>query len=144
MPTISQLPVATTVTAADEVPISQDGSVCSVSVGALLASTQPSIIIPQASLLGRTSVGSGGPEAIEIGVGIELADGTIVANGADHAGFPFASGLLVEADLVVSDQGSQMLMPAASLRGLFPAGQNISIDANGVISSSASGRARGG
>jgi hypothetical protein len=144
MPMISQLPVAAAVTAADEVPISQAGSVCAVSIGVLLATTQPSIIIPQASLLGRTSVGSGSPECIEIGLGIELSRGTIVANGADHAEFPFASGLLVEADLVVSDQGSQMLMPTASLRGLFTAGQNISIDANGVISSSASGGTSGG
>jgi Fibronectin type III domain len=139
MPMISQLPAATAVTAADEIPISQGGSACSISIGALLATTQPSIIIPQTSLLGRTSVGSGSPEGIEVGLGIELSIGTIVANGADHAGFPFASGLLAGAGLVVSDQGSQMLMPVASLRGLFTAGQNISIDANGVISSSAPG-----
>jgi len=135
---ISQLPAAKTITAADKVPISQDGSACAVSVGDLLAMTQPAINVPHGSLLGRTSVGPGGPEGLEIGVGIQLADGAIVANGADHAGFPFASELLAEADLIVSDQGSPKRMPTTSLRGLFTAGRNISIDANGVISSAAS------
>jgi hypothetical protein len=41
MPTISQLPTLADVTAADAIPVSQNGATHSVSVGALLASTQP-------------------------------------------------------------------------------------------------------
>jgi hypothetical protein len=58
MPTIAQLPVAGSVSAADELPISQGGLVSAVSVGVLLASTQPSIFVDSSSLLGRTSLGS--------------------------------------------------------------------------------------
>ena len=59
MPTISQLPVTSQVTAADQLPISQGGSVCSVSVGALLAGTQPAISVATGSLLGRYEFGAG-------------------------------------------------------------------------------------
>ena len=145
MPTISQLPSATLVTSEDVLPISQGGSSCSVSVGDLLASTQPMIVIPQSALLGRTSVGPGSPEQVGVGLGLDLSGGTIVATGADHARFPRASSLLPEAALVVCDNGSQKLMPAELLRGLFSAGDNISITGGGVISalpaSSSSGHA---
>jgi hypothetical protein len=63
MPTISQLPSVETVTAADEVPVSQNGVTRSVSVGALLASMQPAVICDSGTLLGRISLGAGGPRA---------------------------------------------------------------------------------
>ena len=144
MPTISQLPPVRILSSEDEVPISQRGSTCSVSIGDFLASTQPAIIVPSPSLLGRTSVGAGGPEGVEIGTGIDLVGGVIVANGADHATFPAAGGLLIGSDLVISDHGNQMLMPTATLRSLFSAGDNISIDTNGVISSSGTAGVSGG
>jgi hypothetical protein len=134
MPTISQLPSAGSVSAADEVPISQNGSVCAASVGALLASTQPAIIVDSSSLLGRTSLGPGGPEQVDVGVGITLSNSTLVANGLDHSGFPIISSLPIGSDLVISNQGSPMLMQASLLRELFSAGQNVTIDSNGVIS----------
>ena len=137
MPTISQLPPAGTVSAADEVPISQNGSVCAASVGMLLASTQPAIIVDSPSLLGRVSIGSGGPEEVDIGTGIGLSGTTLIADGLDHSGFPAVSSLAIESDLVISNQGSPMLMQASLLRGLFSAGQNVAIDPNGVISTSA-------
>ena len=87
MPTISQLPATSQVTAADQIPISQGGSVCSVSIGNLLASTQPAILAPTGSLLGRTSLGTGGPDAIAVGIGLALSTGTLAATGADHADF---------------------------------------------------------
>ena len=93
MPTISQLPPAGPVSAADELPISQSGSVCAASVGALLASTQPAIIVDSSSLLGRTSLGSGGPEPVDVGIGISLSSGTLIADGLDHALFPAVSSL---------------------------------------------------
>jgi hypothetical protein len=134
MPTISQLPLANVASAADEVPISQGGTARAISVGALLASTQPAIIVGSPSLLGRTSLGSGGPEQIDVGVGIGFSGGTLIADGLDHAVFPIVSTLSVETDLVISNQGSPMLMQASLLRGLFSAGQNVIIDPDGVIS----------
>lgn len=137
MPTISQLPPASSVSAADEVPISQGGAARATSVGALLASAQPAIIVGSPSLLGRTSLGSGGPEPVAVGTGINLSGGTLVANGLDHADFPTISSLPVASDLVICNQGSPMLMQASLLRELFSAGQNVAIDPNGVISASA-------
>ena len=134
MPTISQLPPANSVSPADEVPISQAGVLRAASVGALLASVQPVITVDSASLLGRTSMGSGGPEQVDVGLGMNLSSGRLVADGLDHAGFTLASNLSIASDLVVSNQGLPMLMPASLLRGLFSAGQNIAIDANGTIS----------
>jgi hypothetical protein len=143
MPTISQLPSANTVSAADELPISQAGAARATSVGALLASTQPAIIVDSASLLGRTSLGAGGPEQIDIGPGIGLYSGTLAADGLDHAAFPMTSGLAIGSDLVISNQGSPMLMQASFLRGLFSAGQNVAIDPNGVISTTSVGTISG-
>jgi hypothetical protein len=137
MPTISQLPAASSISAADQVPISQDGSVCAASVGALLASVQPAIIVDSPSLLGRTSLGSGAPEQVDVGLGMSLSSGTLSADGLDHAVFPIVSSLSVESDLVISNQGSPMLMQASLLRGLFSAGPNVTIDPNGTISTTA-------
>ena len=134
MPTISQLPLANSVSAADEVLISQGGTTRATLVGSLLASTQPAIIVDPSSLIGRISVGSGGPEQVDVGIGIKISGGTLVANGSDHAVFPVTPSLSAESDLVISNQGSPMLMPTSLLRGLFSAGTNVNIDSNGVIS----------
>jgi len=134
MPTISQLPPSSAVSPEDELPISQSGVARSTSVGTLLASTQPAIIVASSSLLGRTSVGSGGPEQVDVGIGLKITTGTLVADGLDHTAFPVLPSLSIESDLVISSQGNPMLMPASLLRGLFSAGQNVAIDVNGVIS----------
>ena len=139
MPTISQLPSATSVTAQDEVPVSQSGTARSASIGLILASTQPAISIASPSLLGRTSLGPGSPEQVDAGLGLQLAAGTLTANGLDHGSFPLLAQVSPQTDVVVSSQGNPMLMQAALLRGLFSAGQNVAIDSNGVISSSAPG-----
>lgn len=139
MPTISQLPLATSVSAADEVLISQGGTARATLVGALLASAQPAITIDPPSLIGRTSLGSGGPEQVDVGVGINLSGGTLVADGSDHAVFPIESTFSIESDLVISNRGRPMLMRASLLRGLFSAGTNVAIDPNGVISTTATG-----
>jgi hypothetical protein len=134
MPTISQLPPANAVSATDEVPISQAGTTRSASVSELLASVQPLITVDSPSLLGRTSLGSGGPEQVDLGSGVSLSNGTLIADGLDHAAFAMVSGLSLGSDLVISNQGVPMLMQASLLRGLFAAGQNVAIDSNGVIS----------
>ncbi|MEA2726932.1 MAG: hypothetical protein QOF70_1407 [Acetobacteraceae bacterium] len=139
MPTISQLPSANSASASDELPLSQGGTARAISVGVLLASTQPAIIVDSLSLLGRTSVGSGSPEQVDVGLGISLSGGTLIADGLDHAVFPVVSGLAIGSDLVISDHGSPMLMQTSLLRGLFSAGLNVAIDPNGVISTTTVG-----
>nr|WP_294527279.1 fibronectin type III domain-containing protein [uncultured Rhodopila sp.] len=138
MPKISDLPAAKSVSPADLVPISQGGSAMAAAVGTLLASTQPAIIIQPSALLGRVSLGSGGPEQVDLGIGVNLAEGTLVATGLDHAGFPLLSSLGTGTDLVISNQGTPMLMPASLLHGLFSAGKNVAITTDGTISATAS------
>lgn len=138
MPTISQLPVAGEVSAADEIPISQQGSVCAVSVGNLLAGVQPAILAPTGVLLGRISLGPGGPDPVSVGTGLTLSTGTLMANGTDHAAFPTEPTLTMSDDVVLSSGGSPKLMEISLLRGLYSAGANITIDANGTISASTS------
>jgi hypothetical protein len=144
MPTISQLPSALQVTAADEVPLSQGGATMSVSVGTLLASTQPAIMAPTGSLLGRVSLGAGGPEPLTVGTGLLLASETLTATGADHAGFVAESVLTPTDQAVVNSGGTPKLVQLTLLRGLFSSGQNISIDSSGTISATVEAGSAGG
>lgn len=137
MPTITQLPLSTSITAADIIPVSQGGSTCAVSLGTFLAGTQPAILIDNGSLLGRVSIGPGSPEQVNIGPGLEFGGGTLIATGADHASFPLRQTPGPSDALVVSSGGQSSLLPVNSLRSLFSSGSNISISAAGVISASA-------
>jgi len=136
MPTISQLPAASQVAAADQLPISQGGAACSVSVGTLLAGTQPAILAATGTLLGRTSLGPGGPDPVDVGIGLLLNTDTLVATGADHATFPVEGTLTLSDEAVLSSDGNPKLLQLSLLRGLFSAGANISIDQYGMISAS--------
>ncbi len=86
MPTIPQLPTASTVNADDELPLQQNGVTSAVTVATLLASTQPAITAPTGSLLGRASLGTGAPETIAVGSGLALANATLAANIGTSAG----------------------------------------------------------
>jgi hypothetical protein len=139
MPTISQLPSVETVTAADEVPVSQNGVTHSVSVGALLASMQPAVISDSGTLLGRISLGAGGPEQVAVGPGLLLNDGTLAASAFDLTDLPQQAVLSPTDYAMLNSNGALTLLPVSSLRGLFSPGANISIDANGTISASGTG-----
>ncbi len=139
MPTITQLPSVATVTAADALPISQNGVAHSVSVGSLLASTQPAIISDSGTLLGRTSLGPGGPEPISVGSGLLMNAGTLSATAFDPESLPQHNTISPTDDALLNSNGSLTLLPLTSLRNLFSAGTNISIDTNGTISASAIG-----
>ncbi len=141
MPTIKQLPVATEVNAEDEIPLSQGGLTKSATVGALLSGTQPALIAPGGSLLGRVSIGPGGPEPVTVGTGLNLSFGTLAATGADHAAFAVQQSLQTTDEAILDSGGNPRRMPLSLLRNLFSAGANISIDADGVISSAGSGGA---
>ena len=77
MPNLNQLPTTDHVNPEDILPISQAGRTVAASVGTLQASLQPAIILPRAMLLGRTSLGAGGPEPIALGAGLSLVSGTL-------------------------------------------------------------------
>jgi hypothetical protein len=139
MPTISQLPSADTVSAADLIPISQGGSAHAISVGALLAQTQPAIMVGPPSLLGRFSVGSGGPDPIALGAGLTINNGTLSSGGLDFTSLPLQTTLSASDQVVVNNAGTPLLLDLEQLRELFTAGSNITIDASGTISASASG-----
>src|SRR5690348_10668845 len=139
MPTIPQLPAVTAVTAADEIPLSQNGTTHSVTVGTLLAGVQPAIISATGSLLGRISVGPGGPESIAVGSGLTLNGGTISASGSDYATFAQQTSLVTTDQVVLNSSGNPRLLSLSLLRGLFAAGSNVTIDSTGTISATSSG-----
>jgi hypothetical protein len=141
MPTISQLPAGVTVSASDLVPISQGGSAHSVSVGSLLAQTQPAIIVEPPSLLGRVSIGPGGPDTIAVGVGLILNNSTLSASYFDPASLPSLTSISTSDLIIVTNAGIAQVAELGQIRELFTAGSNITIDANGTISSSGVGGA---
>jgi hypothetical protein len=136
MPTIPELPPATTSGAEDELPISQSGITRAVSVGELLNGTQPAIELPSNTLLGRVSLGPGGPEPVQVGTGLAIATGTLQANGGDHAGFTQETTLNLADQAIVNSAGTPLRLPLNLLRGLFSAGTNVTIDTQGDISAS--------
>jgi hypothetical protein len=144
MPTISQLPSSDQVTASDEIPVSQAGATHAVTVGTLLASTQPAVISGSGTLLGRVSIGPGGPESIAVGMGLLLNDASLAASGADHATYPLQTELLPADQAVLNSAGDPKLLPLSLLRGLFSAGANITISSSGTISANAAGGAASG
>ena len=134
MPTISELPTAASVSAADTIPISQGGIARAIAVGTLLAQTQPAIMATSPSLLGRISLGAGGPESIDIGVGLLLNSGTLTADGRDHSNFAVEGSLSLTDQFVINSSGTPKLVEAPLLRRIFSAGSNIAIDSSGVVS----------
>ena len=136
MPTIPELPAASSAGSQDELPISQTGITRSVSVAELLAGTQPAIEIPSSTLLGRVSLGPGGPEAVQIGIGLDIAAGAVAANGGDHASFETLASLNLSDHAILNSSGTPAQLPVALLRGLFAAGTNVVIDGAGNISAS--------
>lgn len=116
MPTIQQLPLTASVDAADEVPISQSGTTNAISVGTLLSTMQPAISVPTGALLGRNSIGSGGPEAVNLGVGLALQAGSIVATGGDHATYPVSTSPSGTDQVVAASSGVPKLIALATLQ----------------------------
>ena len=104
MPTIQQLPPAASVSSDDEIPISQGGVARSAAIGTLLAGTQPAIVAPTGSLMGRVSAGSGGPESITIGPGLTLNAGTLATTGIETA--PQTSTIVANDLVCINRSGS--------------------------------------
>ncbi len=124
MPTIKQLPTATSVNPADEVPVSQGGATNAVAIGTLLSGMQPAIMVPTGMLLGRNSLGQGGPEPVEVGTGVALTTGTLVATGADHAAYPVETALNPLDQVVLNSGGTPKLLQLSLLQGLVASGDS--------------------
>ena len=135
MPTIKQLPVATSIQASDLLPVSQGGATRGLTIGGLLSSTQAAIALAQGKLLGRVSGTAGGPEPVDVGSGLAVSAGSLVADGSDHLALPVAAGLAVDGEVIVNSDGVAKRLGYGELRALFSAGQGVSIDAGGQISS---------
>lgn len=134
MPTIPQLPAATQVNSDDELPLSQGGVTHSVTVGDLLAGTQPALTVSSGTLLGRVSLGAGGPEPVGVGVGLAISNGTLAATGGEIASFSQNAALSPGDQVVLNSSGQPALLSATALRALYSPGTNVSISGNGVIS----------
>lgn len=139
MPTIKQLPLATSVSASDLLPLSQGGVTRGLTVGELLSSTQAAISLTTGKLLRRASPTAGGPEPVGLGIGLMIASGTMLATGLDHTVLPVSSGLVSGDEVVVNSAGAAKRMPAVLLRSLFAAGNGVAIDGFGTISASGGG-----
>lgn len=136
MPTIAQLPGATQAGLQDELPIEQAGVTRAVTVAELLSGTQPLLVVPSPCVLGRASLGPGGVETLGVGVGVAVQAANLIANGGDHAGFAQETSFALTDEVIVNASGTPRRLPIPALRTLFSAGRNISIDTNGVVSSS--------
>ena len=134
MPMISQLPVATGLAASDAVPVSQSGVARAVSVGNLLAGTQPAILTPTGTLLGRRSLGTGGPEEIALGSGLTLNDGTLDVGYGMFASLETIGAVSQGGRLIAVEDGHLKVVSSESVHASYTAGEHIEIDSAGVIS----------
>ncbi len=134
MPTISELPSTQSVAPSDKVPVSQDGVARAASLGVLLSETQPAITIESGTLLGRTSLGAGGPEPVAVGAGLIMNQGTLAT--ADGPLRTLVPGVALSEDdrVVVSRDGQLQTLPLEAVRTMFGAGSHIVINEHGVIS----------
>ncbi len=82
MPTVSQLPSATSTNDDDLLMLVQGGLSVAASTGLLLAGTQSALTLAQGALLGRVSASPGGPEAVVLGSGFSLSQGVLAADTA--------------------------------------------------------------
>ena len=136
MPTIPQLPQAQMAGPGDEIPVSQSGVTRAVTVAEVLSGTQAAIELPSGSLLGRVSLGPGGPEAVTVGLGLMISQGSLIATGTDENSYVLESALDLNDQVIVNSGGVPSRLPMPLLRGLFSAGTDISINGTGVISAS--------
>ena len=85
MPTLEQLAQVVAANPPDLVLLEQNGETCVVSVATLLKPVQPRLTLASGVLLGRASIGPGGPEPIGVGRGLAILDGQLVLAGNDLA-----------------------------------------------------------
>jgi parallel beta-helix repeat protein len=82
MPTIGQLPAASSVSDSDEVPIFQNGQTLAATRAQVLAGLQTALAVPQNTLLGGVGPGTAAPVPIAIGANLSMSGGTLSASAA--------------------------------------------------------------
>jgi len=82
MPTIGQLPLATSVSDSDEIAIFQNGQTLAATRAQIVAGLQTAISLPQNTLLGGLGPGTTGPTPIAIGANLALTGNTLSATAA--------------------------------------------------------------
>jgi parallel beta-helix repeat protein len=82
MPTIGQLPAATSVSDTDEIPIFQNGQTLYATRGQVLAGVQTALALPQNTLLGGIGPGTAAPVPITIGANLAISGSTLSATAA--------------------------------------------------------------
>jgi parallel beta-helix repeat protein len=79
MPTIGQLPAASSVADTDEIAIFQNGQTLAATRAQLLAGVQATLTLPQSTLLGGIGPGTAAPVPISIGANLSLTGATLSA-----------------------------------------------------------------
>lgn len=82
MPTIGELPAATSVSDTDELPIFQNGATLAATRAQLLAGVQTALALPQNTVLGNVGPGTAAPVPITIGANLALTGSTLAATAA--------------------------------------------------------------
>jgi parallel beta-helix repeat protein len=141
MPTIGQLPSATSVSDADEVAIFQNDQTLAATRAQFLAGTQAALALPQNTLLGGVGPGTTAPVAISIGANLSLAGSTLSASAAPFvipglpAGTPPAAGDIVPLGQSGANAGvsyANFLSSMGSIPGL-PGGALTATAAGGTV-----------
>ncbi len=133
MPTVHQLPAATAIAGTDEFPVSQNGVLRKTTQALIVAGLQPTLALPQANLLGRSSAGTGAVETVTLGSGLSLAGGvlSVLPSAQTFSALPLA-GLPGGGDLVpLGQNGHAMALPYAQ----FMAGLSglAGVDGSGLV-----------
>ncbi|MCB8880425.1 hypothetical protein ACELLULO517_09290 [Acidisoma cellulosilytica] len=117
MPTIAKLPAAQTPSPTDTMPIDQGSGTNGITLATLLAGQQSAIVAPTGTLLGRMSIGAGGPETITLGSGLIMTSGTIAVGGpltglldGQTVDELQAAGIIHDTDSFPLDQGGTALL----------------------------------
>ncbi len=92
MPTIGQLPPATSVSDTDEIPIFQNGQTLAATRAQVLAGVQTALTLPQNTLLGGLGPGTTAPVPISIGANLAISGTTLSATAAPFEIASLATG----------------------------------------------------
>jgi parallel beta-helix repeat protein len=92
MPTIGQLPAATSVSDTDEIPIFQNGQTLAATRAQVLAGIQTELSVPQNTLLGGVGPGTTAPVPISIGANLSISGTTLSASASPFTISALATG----------------------------------------------------
>jgi parallel beta-helix repeat protein len=92
MPTIGQLPPASSVADTDALPIFQNGQTLSATRAQVLAGVQQTLSLPQNTLLGSVGPGNAAPVPISIGENLSISGNTLSASAAPFQIASLSSG----------------------------------------------------